>query len=258
MICEENPFKISSGNGWILGITHKPREKAPLVLMLHGYTGHHIEDHRLYVDIARKLCAEGIGAVRFDYRGHGDSSGEFEDFDIDEAIKDAENAFAYASYLDFADRERIGLLGLSMGGYIAVKLASEVNAKSVVLISPGLHIPAVNVNVPAQEGYTYMNALRIKAENAKKVMQRMSGEAYELAPRLNQPFLIIHAKDDPVVPFSSSEGFIERLGSKNKRLLAFEKGGHVLTDYEVRKRAYSEIVNWFSMSLRKSSYQFFC
>ncbi|WP_449463529.1 alpha/beta fold hydrolase [Tardisphaera miroshnichenkoae] len=249
MICEENPFKISSGGGWVIGITHKPSEKAPLVLMLHGYTGSHIEERRLYVDIARRLCAAGIGAVRFDYRGHGDSSGDFEDFDIDEAIKDAENAFAYASSLDFVDKERMGLLGLSMGGYIAVKLASEVNAKSVVLISPGLRVPMRNVNVPTRDGYIYMDALRIKAENARKAMQRMSGEAYELAPGLNQPFLVIHAKDDPVVPFSSSEGFIERLGSKNKRLLSFEKGGHVLSDYDIRRKAYSEIVNWFSRTL---------
>ncbi|HEV50964.1 MAG TPA: alpha/beta fold hydrolase [Thermoprotei archaeon] len=249
MTCEENPFKISSGDGWISGVAHKPSKKAPLVLMLHGYTGHHIEDHRLYVDIARKLCAEGIGTVRFDYRGHGDSSGEFEDFDIDEAIKDAENAFTYASSLDFVDKEKIGLLGLSMGGYIAVKLASEVNAKSIVLISPGLRVPMINVNVPTQDGYIYMDALRIKAENAKKVLQRMSGEAYEFAPRLNQPFLIIHAKDDPVVPFSSSEEFIGKLGSKNKHLLSFEKGGHVLSDYGVRRKAYSEIVDWFSKTL---------
>ncbi len=249
MTCEENPFKISSGDGWIVGITHKPAERAPLVLMLHGYTGSHIEDRRLYVDIARRLCAAGIGAVRFDYRGHGDSSGEFEDFDIDEAIRDAENAFAYASSLSFADRERIGILGLSMGGYIAVKLASEVNAKSVVLMSPGLRVPAINFDVPTRDGYIYMDALRIRAENAKRVVQHMSGEAYELAPRLNQPFLIIHAKDDPVVPFSSSEGFIERLGSKNKRLLSFEKGGHVLSDYDVRRKAYSEIVDWFSKTL---------
>jgi len=105
MKCIEAPSIVNLGDGWIFNIIDKPNEpgKYPVVIMFHGFTGTHIESGRLYVDIARELCGSGLATVRFDYRNHGDSSGPFEDFSIDNAVEDAAFMVKYALGLEFID-----------------------------------------------------------------------------------------------------------------------------------------------------------
>ncbi|MBE3575998.1 MAG: alpha/beta fold hydrolase [Firmicutes bacterium] len=97
----------------------------PAVLLLHGFTGHKLESHRMFVKMARRLAQEGIIALRFDFRGSGDSAGDFADMTVANELSDAEAALAWLQARPEVDPARVGVLGLSLGGAVASLLASR-------------------------------------------------------------------------------------------------------------------------------------
>ncbi|MEM0027386.1 MAG: alpha/beta hydrolase [Ignisphaera sp.] len=74
MICFEKPTTFPSAGYELSAHVHiPPQGPKNMVLMLHGFTGFKSEVNRLFIDIARALCKNGVAVFRFDYRGHGDS-----------------------------------------------------------------------------------------------------------------------------------------------------------------------------------------
>ncbi|MFA0780897.1 MAG: hypothetical protein RJAPGHWK_002418, partial [Candidatus Fervidibacter sp.] len=67
----------------VYGMLHLPDgtsdtgKKVPAVAMCHGFTGNRIEAHRLFVKAARHFVQHGIAVLRFDFRGSGESEGDF-------------------------------------------------------------------------------------------------------------------------------------------------------------------------------------
>jgi len=245
MICEEEPFKKSKEDGWIVGVFQRASQRPnATVLMLHGFTGSHVESGRMFVSIARYLCQGGISVVRFDFRGHGDSSGEFEDFDLDQAETDVDLAREASIEQGVADPKRIGLLGLSMGGYVALRRARD--AAAVALISPAIKIPEQGVKGEVRGDYAYMGGQRMKLRLARKIWEM---DALPLAPSFSLPLLVVHAKDDEGL-FQYSEKFVQGASSRDKTLIVLEKGGHLLNDYEIRRGVAHELLLWFRKRLQ--------
>ncbi|MBN7797424.1 hydrolase 1, exosortase A system-associated [Parahaliea mediterranea] len=65
----------------LLGVIHRPpRGIERGVLIVVGGPQYRVGAHRQFVNLARHLAAAGIPAMRFDYRGMGDSEGNFRGF----------------------------------------------------------------------------------------------------------------------------------------------------------------------------------
>jgi pimeloyl-ACP methyl ester carboxylesterase len=86
---------------------------------------------------AEWACSQGMACLRFDYSGHGQSQGRFEDGTISRWLEEAETAFR-----SLTQGPQI-LVGSSMGGYIALLLLRRLMAASdaariaaLVLIAP--------------------------------------------------------------------------------------------------------------------------
>ena len=233
----------------LAGVLHLPSTtaKPKPVLLLHGFTGNKSEAGRLYTDLARVLCSAGYAVLRFDYRCHGDSPLPFEEFRISMAVEDAENAVKYVKSLEKVDGSSFAVIGLSMGGGVAVKLsAGRDDVAALVLLSPALDWPELTGRVPfkVEEGYVYMGPFRMKAENA---MENARFTVMDIAEQVKAPTLIIHATDDEVVPISQAKRFYEKLKVEKKFLEV--KSGHVFNDYHVRRQVESEILSWVKSHL---------
>lgn len=82
MSAEEIPIVFDCEGARLLGIIHRPGRPARRgVLIVVGGPQYRVGSHRQFVLLARALVEAGIPAMRFDYRGMGDSDGAYRGFE---------------------------------------------------------------------------------------------------------------------------------------------------------------------------------
>lgn len=115
------------------------KEKLPLVIVLHGFTGH--MDEVQLVALAETMRSLGCATLRLDLYGHGQSGGSFREHTILKWVNNALRVIDYARGLDFV--EGLYLCGHSQGGLTAM-LAAGMKADALdglLLLSPATMIP---------------------------------------------------------------------------------------------------------------------
>jgi exosortase A-associated hydrolase 1 len=135
---EERALTFRCGADTLVGIASLPA--APLapaargVLIVVGGPQYRVGSHRQFALLARDLADHGIPALRFDYRGMGDSAGDARDFEaIGADIRAAIDAFLAAVP---ALREVV-LWGLCDGASAAAMYApGDARVRGLVLLNP--------------------------------------------------------------------------------------------------------------------------
>lgn len=138
---KEMPVVFLSEGQQVMGVWHEGRGRRPrpAVIFFHGFTGNCQEPHRIFVETARRLAAQGIGALRVDFRGSGNSEGSFADMTISSEITDAKASLRWLRRQPGVDVSRIGLVGLSMGGVVTSHmLAADKKIRTAVLWNPAM------------------------------------------------------------------------------------------------------------------------
>ena len=69
----------------------KAEQKVPMVIICHGFGGH--KDAGLLKMISDDLEAKGIASIRFDFNGHGESEGDFQNMTVLNEIEDAKKVY---------------------------------------------------------------------------------------------------------------------------------------------------------------------
>ena len=125
-------FPSASGatiHGWFI----PGRKGAGAIILLHGVRANRLS----MLDRARFLSRAGYSVLLFDFQAHGESTGEHITF----GYLESRDALAGTSFLrSNAPDERVGLIGVSMGGAAAL-LASpplEVNAMVLEAVYPSI------------------------------------------------------------------------------------------------------------------------
>jgi dienelactone hydrolase len=135
---EEKVF-IPSGGYVIPAIVTLPvgAPRVPAVVMLHGYGSDKDEAGGGYKLFAPQLAQAGIASIRIDFFGSGDSTVDYVDFDLNVGVANANAALAYLQSLQQVDGKRVGVMGWSMGGTIALLSAGQNRAYKAVLTWAG-------------------------------------------------------------------------------------------------------------------------
>ena len=120
---QEEPCRIDVGSGDLLGMLHLPDRPVGSVLFCNPLFEERKPAQRVLVEAARALCSAGWAVLRFDYRGCGDSAGEFESFSIPDWLADIRAADAWLRVRVPAGRR--GVLGLRLGAALALMAAPE-------------------------------------------------------------------------------------------------------------------------------------
>lgn len=87
-------------------------EPKSLVIMCHGINSHKLEYLDVFPRVAEMLANEGVASCRFDFRGHGDSSGSSADFSVISQLIDL-----YAITNDLRTIDQFHTVPLSFFGY---------------------------------------------------------------------------------------------------------------------------------------------
>jgi hypothetical protein len=164
-------------HGWF--IPHEESDAA--VLFCHGNAGnigHRLESVRVFHDL-------GLNVFIFDYRGYGNSAGT-----IDEpgSYRDARAAWDYLSTRHDIDPARIFIFGRSLGSAVAAELARHVPPAGLILESAFTSIPDLG-----QQLYPFLPV---------RLLSRIKYPTKTYLQEISCPKLIIHSRDDEIIPFS--------------------------------------------------------
>ena len=113
--------------------------KHPLVIIIHGFTGHMEENH--LTAVSKTLNEIGYATLRVDMYGHGKSEGKFHDHTLYKWLTNALTVIDYARSLDFVTD--LYLCGHSQGGLTAI-LAGGLKhdiISGIIPLSPACMIP---------------------------------------------------------------------------------------------------------------------
>lgn len=143
---EEVVFPNKEANITLAGTLTLPSKNGtfPVVILISG-SGPQDRDetfmgHKPFLVLADHLTKQGIGVLRFDDRGQGESTGDFGRATTEDFSKDVLSAIAYLKTRKEVDKNNIGLIGHSEGGIIAPLAANNTNdvAFMVLLASTGI------------------------------------------------------------------------------------------------------------------------
>lgn len=207
-------ISIQGSNGKLAATLEKPAlkagEKCPIVIICHGFGGN--RDIGTTYMASQQLPDKGIASIRFDFNGHGQSEGRFEDMTVLNEIEDAKCVYQYAASLPWVDSERIAILGASQGGVVASMVAGELGHKK--LAAAVLMCPAAVLRDDCIKGNTMgkrYNPLdppeRVDLGNGKVLGREFIKTAfdlpiYETAERFHGKACIIHGTADRIAPFT--------------------------------------------------------
>ncbi len=230
-------FTVDSSGARLASIIHLPGAgRWPCVLASHGMLS--TKDSEKYTALAERLTLEGIGLIRFDFRGCGESEGNRHESAVGTRIADL-RAVLDAAALHGGCDGRIGLFGSSMGGYVSLHVSKE--------------DPRVRATV-AWASPAHLRDLLTRREAAGS--SDVSGPFYEELRRgrfLEAPAdvarcLFVHGANDELVPAEHARWLFKR-SRDPKGLQILEKADHRFTDPRDRDQAMVLTTNWFKTYL---------
>lgn len=259
MSVEEYPIELEGG---IKGIVVQPQteNKLPVVLMLHGFASQKDEVGDMYKRLAAALGAQGIASLRIDFRGWGESGGAMTDSTVVGMVEDAATAYAYLKTLDFVDPARIGVIGFSLGGRIAIVSGAQNPDwyQSMALWSTGGDIPADFLGQEAldtanRDGQATIDLGWREVTLGKGFFESLS--AYRMEDEFvnyTDDLLVIAGSEDPD-PAAYLDWYLDHAQGSMRSAYLVPGGDHiyaVLTDDQtMAERVIATTVTWFRMTL---------
>ena len=203
------------------------------------------------------LAAKGFWIIYPRYRGAWESAGEFLAKSPHEDILDVLNELpreleeiAFGQRLRLAP-DQVFVIGGSFGGAAAILLSLDPRVKRVVANCPVVDWSILDKTEKAETSRsTYADYIRQAFGNGYRLSDAnwgklRGGTFYNPWHHRNEidgsKVLMFHAKDDPNVPYQRTREFAELTGAALKSI---KKGGHISTDYVVR-RYWAQIKRFF-------------
>ena len=206
--------------------------KSPGIVFIHGLNSNMEGKKAIFIEKYAKK--NKLSFIRFDCRGHGKSSGNFEDFTISDWKKDL---------FDIIDNLTKGpqiLIGSSMGGWLMLLAAKSKKRKISALIG---------LAAAADFGKDLFNSLSIKNKQDIKTKgitkYTYKGFAYYLTKEFfihctknkilnkkinfNKPVILIHGNKDNIVKDTMPIKIMKKLSSKNVQIKFLKSSDHSLS-----------------------------
>ncbi len=206
------------------------------VLLLHGFSGSCSEIREL----GSTLHAAGFGVYAPALAGHGTSPDDLTRVHRDDFFASAEAAYREAS----KRHERVYVVGLSLGGTLALYLAAHHSLHGVVTISaPVFMSPFVSLGIPlATRWMPQRNVISNYAAWRGEVVGYRTTPLSSLGvflnvlavvrgelPLVRAPLLVLHSTADRTVPPANASYILSRVSSADKAIRVYPGGRHLLT-----------------------------
>ena len=186
-------------HGWYVPVAGAEQ----VLLFFHGNAGN-ISHRRASLEVFHRL---GLNVLMIDYRGYGQSEGSPSEAGV---YLDAAAAWSYLVDDKGFDANQVVIFGRSLGGAVAVDLASNVSARGLILEST-------------------MSSSRDFAQLVLPVLSRLIFMRFDFdsaakLPSVKSPVLVLHSPDDEIMPFELGETVFE--AANEPKAFVRMRGGH--------------------------------
>lgn len=203
-------YELKTDNGVMRGYFHVPnKDRYPVCIIFHGFTGLHTGTKFSYTTISRILEERGIGTIRLDFLGTGDSDLAFKDMTFKDELECA--ILILKEVQNMSGITDIYLLGHSMGGAIASEVAKLYPnvIKKMCLWAPAFNlsedIEYLKGKVPQADYYDH-SGFEISDEFVEDIISR---DFYKDLDIYKNKLMIIHGTKDTTVPYKISNRYLK-------------------------------------------------
>ena len=202
------------------------------IIFIHGLNSDMNGEKALTVEkYARK---HKLNFVRFDFRGHGNSDGKFEDFTISDWKKDLVNV------IDNLTRGPQILIGSSLGGWLMMLAArvrpSRVKGMIGLAVAPDFGDNLYN-NLTIKNKREIKNKGIIKYSSfgfsyfirKKFFIDARKNKVLNKPYRYNKPLILIHGLNDNVVSSKVPKKILKKVTSKKIQIILLKNSDHRLS-----------------------------
>lgn len=214
-----------------IAVRHRPASRGqPTILFLPGYASDMMGSKAVALDALADRT--GLGMLRFDYSGTGESSGRFADGTLDRWLEEAESVAALVN-------GPLILVGSSMGGWIMLHLAERLGGLVAALVGIAAAPDFTDW------GYDEHDKTRLAAEGELRRDNPYGGEAelttldfWQSGERLRLldrgidyagPVRLLHGDQDAEVPLEIASRLKDALASADVQLTIVKGGTHRLS-----------------------------
>ena len=210
---ETMSLSIDGSKGKLSAVIQRPElkdgEKCMMVMILHGFTGN--KNEKLLTALADALEAKNIASVRFDFNGHGDSEGKFEEMTVLNEIEDAKKVFEFVKGFEYVSD--VSVAGHSQGGVVTSMLAGELgrdNVNKVVLLAPAAVLrddairgSVMDAHYDAGNPPETVKIFGTYDLGREYMLTSQTLPIYETAEKFTGPACMIHGTADRIVPYDA-------------------------------------------------------
>lgn len=241
----------------LAGLIDLPANKKPRAFALFAHCFSCSKDISAARTIARELAAKGIGVLRFDFTGLGESEGKFSDTNFSTNLNDLEAAAAWlGKHYDGPDL----LIGHSLGGAAVVAVAARLpSVKAVATIGAPSDADHVIRNFGSK-----LDAISAKGEAEVLLAGRpftikqqfvddvAGAKVRDAAAHLDRPLLVMHAPTDQIVGIDNASGLF--VSAKHpKSFVSLDTADHLLSNKSDAIYAAGMIASWITRYLPETS-----
>lgn len=218
-----------------------PRQNSPTVLFLNGFRSDMNGEKVLFLE--NLCCMEGLGFLAFDYSGHGQSSGKFEEGTISQWLTDS------LDIIDHISQKPIILVGSSMGGWLAHLVALQ-RLDSVIGLLGIASAPDFLEELMWQK-FSSSQQTEVKNQGWTVLPTEYNDEGWTITKNLIEdgrmhllldkpipltiPIRYLHGLKDASVPASYSHKLVDLVTSQDVRLTLIKSGDHRLSREEDKR-----------------------
>jgi dipeptidyl aminopeptidase/acylaminoacyl peptidase len=237
-------------------------KKHPAVVWIHGdgvnqnYDGWHVQrNYAVYYSFHQYLLQQGYIVIAPDYRGSiGYGRAWREGVYMDVGGKDAKDAWMVANYLKtlpYVDSERVGVWGLSYGGFFTlIAVTDQPRLFRAAVDVAGVVDYAMYYEDPYHGGWT-MSRIGTP-EQHPDVYANASPISH--IDRLERPLLVLHGTADVNVPYLHSVRLLDEAMKKGKShlvtFMAYPGEFHYFTREHVLRDAWHRVEDFFDANLK--------
>lgn len=245
------------------GLVNNPKGSAQqnirLIILVHGFAAEKTENG-LFSEVSSKLTENGYFVIQYDWRGLGNSEGDFVEANLKTHINDFKKVVQWIEESISVSCSEICAVGFSLGATIVAKaIADGLKFGAASFWSPAIR-PSVAMwpryNTEDYKKQLISEGFITKSENKVKIGKAIleslrKTDIHNSIFKTNIPLLVCHGSNDMRIPIDETRKAFNNIGSRNQRIQ------NPVTEQDLVTEINNQTVNFDDINIYKRKKVFF-